>query len=59
MFNFGQDQGRRKFQPQEYIEYFEDCNLSLTPRLAKRGRFAKVSLLEQEGVQGAEKEVGI
>jgi len=24
MFNFGQDQGRRKFQPQEYIEYFED-----------------------------------
>ena len=24
MFNFGQDQGRRRFQPQEYIEYFED-----------------------------------
>jgi hypothetical protein len=45
--------GRRKFQPQEYIEYFEDWNLSpavggmchLTPRLAKRGRFTKVSIL--------------
>jgi len=38
MFNFVRDQGRRKFQPQEYIEYFEDSakaslkckNLSLT-----------------------------
>jgi len=24
MFNFVRVQGRRKFQPQEYIEYFED-----------------------------------
>ena len=39
MFNFIQDQGRRKFLPQEYIEYFEDSNLSLTPILGKRGRF--------------------
>ena len=43
MFNFSQYQERRKFQPQEYIGYFEDCNLSLTQRLVKRGRFAKVS----------------
>ena len=27
----------------EYIEYFEDWNLSLTPKLGKKGRFAKVS----------------
>jgi hypothetical protein len=32
-------------QPQEYIEYFADYNLSLTPRLSERGRFAKVSSL--------------
>jgi len=24
MFQFGQAQGGRKFQPQEYIKYFED-----------------------------------
>ncbi|MDL2124138.1 MAG: hypothetical protein LWX51_13925 [Deltaproteobacteria bacterium] len=28
---------------QEYIEYFEAYNLSLTPKLGKRGRFANVS----------------
>jgi len=59
MFIFVQGQGGRKFsaeklhcvQPQEYIEYFEDSakklhcvqNLSLTPGLGKKGRFAKVS----------------
>jgi len=43
MFNFAQVQGRRKFQPQEYIEYFEDRSLSLTQKLGKRGGFAKVS----------------
>ena len=31
MFNFVQGQGRREFQPQEYLQYFEDQNLSLTP----------------------------
>ena len=35
MRNFLQGQGRRRFQPQEYIEYFEDQNLSLTQRLRK------------------------
>ena len=40
---FVQGQERRKFQPQEYIEYFEDWNLSLTSRLGKKCRFAKVS----------------
>ena len=28
----GQGQGRRKFQPKEYIEYFADWNLSLTQK---------------------------
>jgi hypothetical protein len=28
MFNFVQDQRRRKFEPQEYIEYFEDLSAS-------------------------------
>ena len=28
---------------QEYLEYFEDENLSLTTKLGKRGRFSKVS----------------
>jgi len=51
MFNFGQDQGRRKFQPQEYIEYFEDWNLSLTQKLGKRGCFAKVSQHKAEGLK--------
>jgi hypothetical protein len=47
MFNFGQGQGRREFQPQEYTQYFEDWNLSLALRLGKRGRFAKVSVYER------------
>ena len=34
MRNFFQDQGRRKLEPQEYIEV-EDYNLSLTQRLEK------------------------
>ena len=41
MVIFVRVQGRRKFQPQEYIEYFEDWNLSLSKRSvdpAHRGR---------------------
>ncbi len=49
MLNFVQVQERRKFEPQEYIEYFEDSNLSLTPKLGKRERFAKVSRFERAG----------
>ena len=37
-------QGRRKFQPQEYMEYFEDWNLSLTQKSGIKCRFAKVSI---------------
>ena len=37
-------QERRKFQPQEYIEYFEDWNLSLTQKSDIKCRFAKVSV---------------
>lgn len=40
MFNFVKVQGRRKFKPEEYMEYFEDWNLSLTPKFDKRGHFA-------------------
>jgi hypothetical protein len=36
-------QGRRKFQPQEYTEYFEDWNLSLTLKSGIKCRFAMVS----------------
>ena len=43
MLNFVQVQERRKSQPLEYIEYFEDLNLSLTPKLVKGGCFVKVS----------------
>jgi len=51
MVIFVRVQGRRKFQPQEYIEYFEDSaeaslkcrNLSLTQKSGKKCRFAKVS----------------
>ena len=43
MLNFVQVQERRKIEPQEYIEYFEDYILSLTQKLGERGRFAKVS----------------
>ena len=39
MVIFVRVQGRRKFQPHEYIEYFEDLNLSRTQRLGKMGRF--------------------
>ena|GEM_PF-1621111 len=37
MFNLVSGQGKLKFQPQEYIEYFEDCNFYLTPRWGKGG----------------------
>jgi hypothetical protein len=43
MFNFVQGQERRKFNPQEYLGYFEDLNLSLPQRLGKRGRFETAS----------------
>ena len=43
MVIFVQVQGRRKFQPQEYIKYFEDWNLSLTQKSGKKCRFSKVS----------------
>jgi hypothetical protein len=33
-----------KFQPQEYIEYFEDLNLSLTREIGQKGYFPEVSL---------------
>jgi hypothetical protein len=32
------------------LKYFEDYNLSLTPRLGKRGRFSRVSLFLGVGV---------
>jgi len=38
-FQFGRGQGGRKFQPQEYTEYFEDLILTPTQRSAKMGRF--------------------
>jgi|GEM_PF-2591436 len=37
MFNLASSQGKSKFQPQEYTEYFEDCNFDLTPRWSQRG----------------------
>ncbi len=37
MFNLAPGQGRSKFQPQEYIEYFEVYNFDLTPRWGQRG----------------------
>jgi len=36
MFNLASGQGRSKFQPQEYIEYFKGCNFDLTPRWGQR-----------------------
>jgi len=30
-------------EPEEYIEYFEDTILSLTPKLGQKGCYAKVS----------------
>ena len=36
-------QGRRKFKLEEYIEYFEDLNLSLTQKSGNKCHFAKVS----------------
>gem|GEM_PF-3610044 len=37
IFKLASGQGRSKFQPQEYIDYFEDCNFHLTPRWGQRG----------------------
>ncbi len=39
MFQFGKNQGGLKFQPQEYMVYFENCNFDPTAILAKMGRF--------------------
>jgi len=49
MFNFVQVHGRGKFQPEEYIEYFQDQNLSLTPKFDTRGVFQKSRLGPQKG----------
>ncbi len=43
MVIFVRVQGRRKFQPQEYMEYFEDGNLSLTQKSGKKCCFANAS----------------
>ena len=36
-------QGRRKMEPDEYIEYVEDTILSRTPESGQKGCYAKVS----------------
>jgi hypothetical protein len=38
-FNLAQARGGPKVYPQEYLEHFENSNLSLAQRLCKRGRF--------------------
>jgi hypothetical protein len=43
MPNFVSVQGGLKFQPNEYIEYFEDLNLSPTLKWGKRGYFSRDS----------------
>jgi hypothetical protein len=39
MFQFGRVQGRQKFKPHEYMQYFEDENFRLTQKSAQMGRF--------------------
>ncbi len=43
MFNLASGQGRWKFQPEEYIGYFEDLNFHLTLRWGQRGHCDTVS----------------
>ncbi len=45
MLNFVQVQGRRKFSPQEYIEYFED-----SAKASLRAKFEPNAEIGQKGV---------